>query len=324
MCALLRGIELCVPGTKCLQIPYASTLAPHGKGGRARRRNSRLPVARGGGWARETRRSLPWGRSGQRTITQVDDARVDHGDSGPYTGPRRPGGLSPSPPPLRKRPTPGTSTREEREEFCCRLVGPFLSNEMSAVERVAAQSRRALSPDRADLVSFSDPGLAPQEQRRAGELVVRVSLVVPKVDARTGPVVLAGRMNCRLVVAPAIFGDRLLGERTGRSAPFVERPPQVVLRRASDQPLGEVVRLNEEEVAPHRGSSLLVDRLVDRLGRDDVEDRQPRYRIRVVERHAQRDPGAAIVSRHREALEPQCAHQLELVPGHRALRIRSV
>jgi hypothetical protein len=69
---------------------------------------------------------------------------------------------------------------------------------------------------------------------------------------------------------------------------------------------------------------LLVDRLVDRLGRDDVENGQPRYRIRVVERHAQGDPGAAIVSRDREALEPQCAHHLKLVLGHRALRIRSV
>jgi hypothetical protein len=44
----------------------------------------------------------------------------------------------------------------------------------------------------------------------------------------------------------------------------------------------------------------------------------------VVERHAQGDPGAAIVSRYSEALEPQCAHHLELVLGHRALRIRSV
>src|SRR4051794_37255414 len=151
---------------------------------------------------------------------------------------------------------------------------------MSALERAAAQVRRTLSPDRTDVVGVADPGLAPQEQRRAADLVFCVSLVVLKVDAGTGSVVLAGRMNRRLVVAPAIFGDRLLGERTGRSAPFVERPPQVVLRCASDQPLRQVVGLNEEEVAPHRGSSLLVDRLVDRLGGDDVEDGQPRYRVR--------------------------------------------
>src|SRR4051794_31623659 len=81
---------------------------------------------------------------------------------------------------------------EEPEELCCRLVGSFLSNEMTAVERATTQFTRALSPDRADVVGGADPGLAPQEQRRAGELVVRISLVVPKVDARTGSVVLAG------------------------------------------------------------------------------------------------------------------------------------
>src|SRR3954452_18062423 len=99
---------------------------------------------------------------------------------------------------------------------------------MTAVERATVQFTRALSPDRANVVGGADPGLAPQDQRRAGELVVGVSLVVPKVDARTGSVVLAGRMNGRLVVAAAIFGDRPLGERPGRRAPLVERPPQVV------------------------------------------------------------------------------------------------
>jgi hypothetical protein len=39
----------------------------------------------------------------------------------------------------RERPTPrGHLFSEEREEFCCGLVGPFLGNEVTAVERAAA------------------------------------------------------------------------------------------------------------------------------------------------------------------------------------------
>ena len=48
---------------------------------------------------------------------------------------------------------------------------------------------------------------------------------------------------------------------------------------ASDESLGQIVGLDEEEVLPYGGRSLLVNCLVDRLRGDDVQYRQVGHRV---------------------------------------------
>ena len=56
--------------------------------------------------------------------------------------------------------------------------------------------------------------------------------------------------------------------------------------------------------------------------RDDVEHRQRTYALGPVKRHPVGDPAAAIVARHREALEPQRRHRLHEVGRERTLGVR--
>ena len=142
-----------------------------------------------------------------------------------------------------------------------------------------------------------------------------------QVDAGAGPVVLAGSMDSRGSEAPGVLGDRLRGKGARGAAPFAERVTQVILRVGADQVLGQAAGLGQEEIPPDRGGMLLVGGLVDRLGRDDVQDRQPRYRPGVVQGHPQRHPGAAVMPGHREPAESQRRHHGDLVLGHGALGV---
>src|SRR5512139_3367131 len=58
--------------------------------------------------------------------------------------------------------------------------------------------------------------------------------------------------------------------------------------------------------------------------RDYVEHRGPLDLVRMIERQAVRDARAAIVAEHRETLEAEMLHDLDLVERHRALRIETV
>ena len=86
-----------------------------------------------------------------------------------------------------------------------------------------------------------------------------------------------------------------------------------------DQPLGQVEGLDQEEPPEIAGGELLVGAGVHRGRGRDVEHGQALDRIGVVQRHAVRDPAAAVVADHGEAVEAQAAHHLDLVLGHGAL-----
>src|SRR5512145_357555 len=58
--------------------------------------------------------------------------------------------------------------------------------------------------------------------------------------------------------------------------------------------------------------------------RNYVEYCGPLDLVGMIERHAVRDARAAIVAEHREALEAEMLHDLDLIEGHRALRIEVV
>src|SRR5262249_4626966 len=58
--------------------------------------------------------------------------------------------------------------------------------------------------------------------------------------------------------------------------------------------------------------------------RDDVEHGDLQYLRRVVERHAVRDPAAAVVAAYEEFLVAERAHDLDLILRHRALGVAGV
>ena len=96
---------------------------------------------------------------------------------------------------------------------------------------------------------------------------------------------------------------------------------QEVLRLVAEHPLRQAVRLDEEEPVEGRGGDLLVRRLEDVPGRHDVEQGEPRHPLGMVEGEPVGDPGAAIVADESEAVEAERGHDLDLVAGHRPLRV---
>src|SRR5436190_1353924 len=80
-----------------------------------------------------------------------------------------------------------------------------LGQEVSAVQRPAAQVGGPLSPDPLDVVGAAGPGLAPQRQHRARQWPGGVGLVMDQVDAGAGAVVLAGGVDGRRGEAPGVL-----------------------------------------------------------------------------------------------------------------------
>jgi hypothetical protein len=105
---------------------------------------------------------------------------------------------------------------------------------------------------------------------------------------------------------------------------LVERPSQVEARIGADQPLGEVRRSAQEEVAPDRRRALLVEARVDRRRRDDVEYGKGVDGVAVVERQPAGHAGAPVVPGDDEPLVRERSHRLHLVLRHRPLRVRLV
>ena len=171
-----------------------------------------------------------------------------------------------------------------------------------------------------------EPSLAPQHEERAGQLVVEIGLVVLEVDRSTGAVVLAGGMDaCSVAEAALVLRERLRREELiTAAAPRTQVPAEEEARVASDQPLGQVEGLAQEEPVVGRERKLLVRASEDRVGGHDVEGREPRHTFGVVERQPMRDAAASVVSDEGEPIEPELRHHRDLVTGHRPLRILEV
>ena len=63
---------------------------------------------------------------------------------------------------------------------------------------------------------------------------------------------------------------------------------------------------------------------VYRKRRDDIEQRNARDALGMIERHAMRNPAAAVMADDRESAEAEFFHDLDLILRHRALRITGV
>ena len=199
---------------------------------------------------------------------------------------------------------------------------------MAAGQRPAARVIGARAPDRQGVIGPVDHPLgAPKHEQGAGDLALQVGAVVRQVDAGGGAVVLADGVNgFRVAEAALVFGKRLLGEGrfTTRLLPGGHFLVHVVVRISTDQPLGQIERLDQEEPVVIGAGEGHVRVLVHVERRRDVEHRRLGDPLGVVEGHAVGDPRAPVVADHGEALEAEGGHDLDLVLGHGALGIGRV
>jgi hypothetical protein len=170
---------------------------------------------------------------------------------------------------------------QEAREFGRGLGGALFGEEVAAVERSPLHRVRLLLPDREHVVGGADPLCAPEHEHGAVDPLL-AGAVVREIDRCAGAVVLAAGVDGRCVEAAPVLGDGGLVERAGCAAPLSQCPVEVEAGVGADQPLGQVGRLDEKEVAPDCGRALLVEQSVDRLGRNDVEDREPGDRLGMI------------------------------------------
>jgi hypothetical protein len=135
---------------------------------------------------------------------------------------------------------------------------------MTAVQGPAVHVVGLLPPDRQHVVGGADPGCAPQDEHRAADPAFRVGGVVDQVDGGAGAVVLAGRVDRGRIEAAPVLRDRGVGQGAGCPAPFAEGVVKVEDRVGADQPFRQIRELDQEEVPPHRGGVLLVERGMSR------------------------------------------------------------
>jgi hypothetical protein len=143
---------------------------------------------------------------------------------------------------------------------------------------------------------------------------------VLQVDAGPSAVIFAGPVDSRRVFETAqVLVERLLSNRARPGSRPVEPRPQEILCAVADQRLRERRGLDQEEPVPILGRELLGHDRVRQ--RDDVEHRRLGHDVGMLDRQPPRDPRPAIVPRHSEALEAERPHHVDLILGHRTLRV---
>src|SRR6266511_3706050 len=197
----------------------------------------------------------------------------------------------------------------------------LLGQEMPAVlDRPALDVGGVLAPDVEHRKATGQAGRAPQREQRHGELVAggRARLVgLEVVGIGRTVVVEGGAQRPRRGEGAHVLGHRLL-DRGAVVGPALEEPAQVALDVAADEQLGQV-GLQVEQPVPEASGELRVQAAEPRPGRDDVEHGEPLDLVRVVERVAVGDPGAAVVPDQGDAPVAELLHQRAHVPGHGAL-----
>jgi hypothetical protein len=148
------------------------------------------------------------------------------------------------------------------------------------------------------------------------------------IDRRTGPVVLAHRLDGAGIVEHAPVGGEHRRRVAVRVLPQAELASHVEVEEgvgvAGDQPLGQRGRERQERPVPVAARDAGGRPCPDVPSGDDVEHGQPLHALGVIERHPVRDTAAAVVAGHREGRKAEPLHHLHLIERHRALAVRGV
>jgi hypothetical protein len=191
---------------------------------------------------------------------------------------------------------------------------------------LAADVDGVFLPDAERVVAAADETLAaPQYEDRAFELVPRGEglVVVDQVNGRRRAVVGAGaRDRPRVAEAADVVLHHGGVEARARAEERADERADPERGVRADQVLGDTVADREEEpvVVGRRHVPRHVVPYVP--GRHDVEDGEAGDGLRVVQRQAVRDAGAAVVADQLELLEAEPAHKAHLVAGHGSLGVR--
>jgi hypothetical protein len=215
---------------------------------------------------------------------------------------------------------------EEVLEGGGRLERDFLGQEVAAGQRAAGHGVGVLAPDLGDVavVAADEAMLAPEGEQRDRDALAAGGggVVIVQVGAGSGAVVLArGVDRGRLPEAADVLVDRLLVEWLAAAPPVAQAAAHPAHRVGADLVLGQRLGLGEEEPVPVGEGELHVDRAECVAGGDDVQHRELRDQVRVVQGQPVAHPGAPVVTDDGELVEAELAHHQRLVPGHRALRV---
>lgn len=215
---------------------------------------------------------------------------------------------------------------EEPRERGAHLVGRFLADEVPARDTVAMHGVRPLAPSLNRLRLRDAVLLTPKhEYRRVDPLVAAIGFIGLTVRSRARAIVFATRANrFGLTKARTIVVEALRIEAETWCGPRLECPTQEKIGIASDQRLRQRTRLRQKTpvVRMHGRRSGHVRPDVAR--RYDVENRQTRDNLRMVEREAIRDAGASIVTGDRKPLETESSHGCDLIECNGSLAVATV
>src|SRR5918997_1271018 len=210
------------------------------------------------------------------------------------------------------------------------LFGNFFRKKVSGAQGVSSNIV-APGPPKPDwpallgVPSAERPSGAPQGQEGTDYPTTdrAIRLVVLAIDGRGGPILLAdGVRVAGIPKSPYIGGADLPGEHGRGSSPSAERIVDNCAGDRRQDALGERIGLGEQRPGPVGQRQPCIGQLPHGLGRQDVEDGEALYAVRVVEGHAVGDATAAIVSGDREAPEAESLHDGYHVLGHGSLRVR--
>ncbi len=194
---------------------------------------------------------------------------------------------------------------------------------MTAVERAAADIGRLLPPGLQHVIERTDRAeFAPDRQQRCRHARIRVLGIMVDVDRRRRAIILTDGVAGRgIVVAAQIFRERRGLCCARRLDLAVDVLAQEHLRIGGDHALGQRRGLNQEKPPEIAGGEFLVGAGIHRRRRCDIDYGNARDRVGMVQRHAVRDPAAAVVAGHAKTPMAEAAHQRDLILGHAALGI---
>ena len=137
-----------------------------------------------------------------------------------------------------------------------------------------------------------------------------------QIDGCARTVVFANRVNRgRIAKATRIFRICLIIYRTNGDA-IKELPLQVELGIAANRRFWKWRGLDQEEPMEVNCSNVFCDGMVELIGWDNVQNRNFRNDIRVIQRHAMSNSSATIMPGDCKSSESQTAHQLHHVMRH--------
>ena len=164
----------------------------------------------------------------------------------------------------------------------------------------------------------------PQHEHRAGELAAPIGFVVPEIELERA-VLGAGRIDGLLIAeAPFVLGTGFRADRAEGCTPAFHQEVEVHLGAVADECLRQGVRLAHQVPVKPCERHRRVHAFERRLRRHHVERGEARDPAGVIERHAMRDPSAAIVPDDVPAIVSEGIHHRDEIVRGGALAVHRV